>query len=85
MDQITQSLGSTTATGLAVFVGYATLCRSLRYLRKNQKHAQTPYKTREDFKNMTAEDAFQIAKYVQTLEFPFTTVKALSFALFKSV
>lgn len=85
MDQITQSLGPTTATALAVFVGYVTLCRSLRYLRRNQQHAQTPYKTREDFKNMTSEDAFQIVKYVQSLEFPFITGKALAFALFKSV
>ncbi|KAH7414220.1 hypothetical protein DE146DRAFT_23670 [Phaeosphaeria sp. MPI-PUGE-AT-0046c] len=84
MDQIAQSLGTTTATGLAVFVGYVTLCRSLRYLRRNQKHAQTPYKTREDFKNMTSEDAFQIARYVQSLEFPFTSGKALAFALFKT-
>jgi hypothetical protein len=83
MEQITQTLGSRTTTGLAVFVTYITLCRGLRYLRRDRKHAQSPYKTREDFKNMTAEDAFQIVNYVQGREFPWISAKALGFALFK--
>ncbi|KAJ4361160.1 hypothetical protein N0V95_002129 [Ascochyta clinopodiicola] len=43
-----------------------------------------PYKVREDFRKMTAEDAWQITKYVQSLEFPWLSKKALSFALFKT-
>jgi hypothetical protein len=85
MDAISRSLGSRAATGLAVFVVWVSLCRGLRFVRRDRKHAQSPYKTREDYKKMTAEDAFQIVNYVQGLEFPFTSGKALAFALFKSV
>ena len=52
-------------------------------MRRDRKHAQLPYKTREVFKNMTAEDAFEVVRYVQGLEFPFLAEKALAFALFK--
>lgn len=61
------------------------LCRALRYLRRDRKHAQLPYKTREDFKTMTAEDAWQITRYIQSLEFPWMSGKSLAFALFKYV
>jgi hypothetical protein len=83
MDPIAKLLTSRTTTALAVFVAYVSLCRALRFLRRDRKHAQSPYKTREDFKKMTAEDAFQIVNYVQGREFPFISSKALSFALFK--
>jgi hypothetical protein len=83
MDQITETLGSRTATGVAVLVAYVTLCRSLRFWRRDTKQAQSPYQTRDDFKKMTAEDAFQIVHYVQGREFPFISAKALGFALFK--
>jgi hypothetical protein len=83
MDQITETLGSRTATGVAVLVAYVTLCRSLRFWRRDTKHAQSPYQTRDDYKKMTAEDAFQIVQYVQGQEFPFISAKALGFALFK--
>jgi hypothetical protein len=85
MDVISQSLGSRTATGLTVLVVWVSLCRGLRFVRRDRKHAQTPYKTREDYKKMTAEDAFQIVNYVQGLEFPTVSSKALAFALFKCV
>lgn len=49
-----------------------------------QKHAQYPYKTPESFANMTADDAYEIAKYTFSLEFPFTTEKAAQFALFRT-
>jgi hypothetical protein len=68
---------------VGVLVCYIALCESLRYLRRNIRHAAFPYKTREDFKTMTAEDAFHIAYYVQGLGFPWTTGKALSFVLFR--
>jgi hypothetical protein len=83
MDQITESLGSRTATGVAVFVAYVTLCRTLRFWRRDTKHAQSPYQTRDDYNKMTAEDAFEIVKYVQGQEFPWISKNALAFALFK--
>lgn len=64
---------------------YIALCRGLRYLRRDREHYQRAYKTREDFQKMTAEDAWQIVKYVQSLEFPWITEQALSFALFRYV
>jgi hypothetical protein len=76
-------LGLHVSTGLAALVAYVTLCRGFRYWRRDQKHVQFSYKTREDFKKMTAEDAFQIMKYVYSLEFPFVAGKALAFALFR--
>ncbi|KAH8731229.1 hypothetical protein GQ44DRAFT_699548 [Phaeosphaeriaceae sp. PMI808] len=84
MDSVTQMLGPRTTTGLAVFVAYIAICRSLRFVRREHKHLHYPYKTREDFKNMTAEDAWQIVEYVQGLEFPWINTKALSFALFRT-
>ncbi|KAF2866702.1 hypothetical protein BDV95DRAFT_598606 [Massariosphaeria phaeospora] len=82
---ITQALESRAATiSLAVVAGYVALCRGLRYYRRDQKHAHYPYKKREDFANMTTEDAFQIVKYIMSLEFPFMTEKALQFALFRT-
>jgi hypothetical protein len=83
MEQVTNKLGPRTTTGIAIFVAYVALCRGLRYLRRDWRHAQAPYKTREDFKKMTAEDAWEIVRYVQGTEFPFTSGKALAFALFK--
>ena len=85
MDHIAETLRSPTAVGLAALVVWVSFCRGMRFLRRDTKHAELPYKTREDYKKMTAEDAFEIVKYVQSLEFPFTTGKALAFALFRSV
>lgn len=78
-----EQIGLRTTAGLAVFVAYVALCRGLRFRRRDRKHAQYPFKTREDFKNMTGEDAFKIVEYVQAIEFPFTSKQALQFALFK--
>jgi hypothetical protein len=68
---------------VGALVTYVALCRGFRYLRRGAKHASYPYKTREDYKKMTAEHAYEIVLYVQSLEFPWTIVKAFSFALFK--
>ncbi|XPS98072.1 hypothetical protein M3J09_007286 [Ascochyta lentis] len=81
---ITGALGLRATTVVAVLTCYIALCRGLRYLRRDQQHLQMPYKIREDFRKMTAEDAWKITKYVQSLEFPWMTKKALSFALFKT-
>ncbi|KZM28588.1 uncharacterized protein EKO05_0001432 [Ascochyta rabiei] len=81
---VTDALNLLASIVITMLVCYVSLCRGLRYLRRDQQHSQTPYKTREDFRKMTAEDAWQIANYVQSLEFPWITKKALSFALFKT-
>lgn len=78
-------LSSRAATSVAVFAGFVALCRGLRYRRRNSEEARRPYKTREDFKKMTAEEAWDIVRYVQSCEFPWISKKALSFALFKYV
>jgi hypothetical protein len=72
-------------TLVGTLAGYGAFCTALRYQRRDKKHTEMPYKTREDFKNMTGEDAWVIVKYIISLEFPFLTEKALSFALFKYV
>ena len=64
-------------------VGWLALVRLLRYQRRNQKQRQYAYKTHADMKNMTATHAFEIQKYLYDVEFPFTTQKALEFALFR--
>lgn len=83
MNSLVETLGLPATAGVTALVAYVALCKGLRYVRQNQKHAQFPYKTRDDFKNMTGEDAFEIIKYVQGLEFPFMGITALQFALFK--
>jgi hypothetical protein len=85
MDHIAESVRSPTSIGIAALVIWVSFCRGIRFLRRDAKHVEYPYKTREDFKKMTAEHAFEIVKYVQSLEFPFTAGKALAFALFRSV
>ncbi|TID21333.1 hypothetical protein E6O75_ATG04728 [Venturia nashicola] len=65
-------------------LGYVYLCRVLRYRRLQQKEALYPYKTREDYANMTNQHAYEIQKYLFSVEFPFTTQKALEFALFRT-
>lgn len=80
---LTGVLGSRAAITVAVVAGYIALCRGLRYRRRDSEKARKPYKTREDFKKMTAEEAWDIIRYVQSCEFPWISKKALSFALFK--
>jgi hypothetical protein len=81
--QLTQRLGQRGTTALAVVSAYMLMCRGLRYLRRDRKHAQYPYKTRADYSKMTAQHAWEITKYVMSLEFPLMTEKALQFALFR--
>lgn len=83
MLSLVYNLSLPTKIGLGLFVCYVVSCRRLRYLRRDYRYAQSPYKTRDDFKKMTAEDAWAIVQYVQALEFPWMTTKALSFALFR--
>jgi hypothetical protein len=78
-----EQFGPLATTVVGVLTGYVALCTALRYQRRDKKHAEMPYKTREDFKNMTGDDAWMIVQYIMSLEFPFLSEKALSFALFK--
>jgi hypothetical protein len=68
---------------LAIFA-YLLLCRLLRYVWRSRKHAQYRYKDRASFAKMTMTDAQDIQWYLYQLEFPFTTQKALEFALFRT-
>jgi hypothetical protein len=68
---------------LLAVCAYVALCRALRYVRRDRKHAQYPYRTRADFAKMTAQHAYEIQKYVTSLEFPLLSQTALQFALFK--
>ncbi|KAJ4380564.1 hypothetical protein N0V86_003923 [Didymella sp. IMI 355093] len=81
---LTGILSSRAAIAVAVIAGYVALCRGLRYRRRDSEEARRPYETREDFQKMTAEEAWDIIRYVQSCEFPWTAKKALSFALFKT-
>lgn len=72
------------ALAVAVVAGYVALCRALRYRTREKEHSQRPYRNREDLKKMTAEDAWEIVKYIQGREFPWISKKALSFALFRT-
>lgn len=72
-----------TTVAVGVLMSYIALCRGLRYLRRDTRHASYPYKTREDYKKMTGEHAHEIVHYIQALEFPWILAKAFSFALFK--
>jgi hypothetical protein len=69
--------------GLGAGLGYLALVRLLRYRKRNSVARKFPYKTRADFKNMTADDAQAIVKLVFEVEFPFLAEKSLQFALFR--
>jgi hypothetical protein len=75
------SAWSTVVLGLT---GYFALCRLLRYHARDRKAAQYPYKTKDDFKNMTTKHAWEIQRWLYYTEFPFTAEKALQFALFRT-
>ena len=64
--------------------GYVLLCRLLRYRARDSKVARYPYKTKDDLKHMTTEHASEIQIWLFYTEFPFTTEKALEFALFRT-
>lgn len=63
---------------------YTLLCRALRYQRVRRMRSKYPYKTRDDMAHMTGEEAFEIQRDLMEAEFPFTTNKALQFALFRT-
>ena len=71
--------------GLGAGLSYLALVRMLRYRKRNSVARKFPYKTRDQFKNMTADDAQAIVKLVFEVEFPFLAEKSLQFALFRYV
>lgn len=76
-------LTSRTSIIVGGVAAYITLCRLLRYARRDREHSQRSYHDVDSFQKMSGEDAWKIIKYVTSCEFPFTAEKALSFALFK--
>lgn len=69
--------------GLGAGLSYLALVRLLRYRRQHAVARKYPYKTREDFAKMTANDAQAIMRSIFECEFPFIGEKALQFALFR--
>jgi hypothetical protein len=73
------------STALLGLAGYLFLSNLLRYRARDRLISKYPYKTKDDFKNMTTEHAFEIQRFLYSTEFPFTSEKALQFALFRFV
>lgn len=55
----------------------------LRYARMRYLMRKYPFKTRESYRFMTDQQAFEIQKAILQLEFPFMALKSLQFALFR--
>lgn len=66
---------------LALFL-YILIQKRLRYSWARFLKSKYPY-TRDTFWRMTDHDAWQIQKLILQLEFPFISLKALQFALFR--
>jgi hypothetical protein len=77
MAAIMEQIGPLVTTLVGTLAGYGALCTALRCQRRDRKHTEMSYKT--------GEDAWMIVKYIISLEFPFLSEKAFSFALFKYV
>ncbi|WEW55834.1 hypothetical protein PRK78_001267 [Emydomyces testavorans] len=70
--------------GVSLVPAYLLLVYTLRYRRVQQMHEEFKYPTRESLAKMTDDDAWKIQLKLGQLEFPFTYLKALQFALFKT-
>ena len=72
-----------TAVG-ALLATYLTMVKTLRFQRvRSLKKKYKRYSTRESMAYMTDHDAWEIQKRILQLEFPFSALKALQFALFR--
>ncbi|KAH8699237.1 hypothetical protein BGW36DRAFT_340713 [Talaromyces proteolyticus] len=69
--------------GISCAVLYLLIVASLRYSRVRYLQKKYPY-TRDTFWRMTDHDAWEIQKAILQLEFPFTSLKSLQFALFRT-
>ena len=67
-----------------VAVLYICVSNMIRFLRMRKMHSEFGYTTRGSLAKMSIGDAQKIQKYLFRLEFPFTTQKALEFALFRT-
>jgi hypothetical protein len=68
----------------ACLTAYLALTLSLRFQRlRSIKAKYCKYSTPESLASMTDHDAWAIQKRILQLEFPFTALKALQFALFR--
>ncbi|KAF2088755.1 hypothetical protein K490DRAFT_72476 [Saccharata proteae CBS 121410] len=69
---------------LTIILAYVLLCSLLRHRRVRQALSKYGYVNRDHLKHMTAQQAFEIQQTIFQYEFPFTTEKALQFALFRT-
>ncbi|KAF2272556.1 uncharacterized protein EI97DRAFT_426019 [Westerdykella ornata] len=83
-DKLLNAVSTKAGVAVGVITVYISLCRALRFRRRDQEYAKYPYKTREDMAKMTTEHAWEIVRYITTLEFPLMAEKALQFALFRT-
>lgn len=63
--------------------GYLLLVAVLRKSRLRQMQKESKYRTRKDMAKMTDYEAHKIIRKIVQLEFPFTFLIALQFALFR--
>lgn len=76
------SLKQYVSYGLPALALYLLIQGRLRYSRARFLKNKYPY-TRDTFWRMTDHDAWEIQKSILQLEFPFISLKALQFALFR--
>ncbi|GAB7350864.1 hypothetical protein MBLNU459_g1388t1 [Dothideomycetes sp. NU459] len=67
-----------------ILIIYVFAANALRFRRMKQKHRDFNYPNRDSLASMTVDDAQKIQLYLLKFEFPFTTEKALQFALFRT-
>lgn len=75
---------STIVLAIGILTAYVALCRRLRYNREKSILAKYGYLTRADFKRMTNTEAYEIQDQLYSREMPWTVLKGLQFALFKT-
>lgn len=71
------------AIALIWMVIHVIVQQRLRYARMRYLMRKYPFKTRESYRFMTDQQAFEIQKAILQLEFPFMALKSLQFALFR--
>ena len=64
--------------------GYLLVVALLRFRRLKETQKEFNYPSRESYAKMTDTDAWNIQKRLSELEFPFTYLKALQFAMFRA-
>ena len=62
---------------------YVIVQQRLRYARMRYLMRKYPFRSRESYRFMTDQQAFEIQKTILQLEFPFMALKSLQFALFR--